>query len=36
MRDIMCEVPKDGSIGSVRVTVDVVEKKGAPVITMRA
>ena len=36
MLDIMYEIPKDSNIGSVTVTEDVVEKKGAPVITMRA
>ena len=34
--DIMYEIPKDSNIGSVTITEDVVEKKGAPVITMRA
>ena len=33
---IMYEIPKDSNIGSVTITEDVVEKKGAPVITMRA
>ena len=36
MLDIMYEIPKDSNIGSVTITEDVVEKKGAPVITMRA
>ena len=36
MLDIMYEIPKDSNIGSVTITGDVVEKKGAPVITMRA
>ena len=36
MLDIMYEIPKDSNIGSVTVTEDVVEKKGAPVIKMRA
>ena len=36
MLDIMYEIPKDNNIGSVTITEDVVEKKGAPVITMRA
>lgn len=36
MLDIMYEIPKDSNIGSVTVTEDVVEKKGAPVITLRA
>ena len=35
-KDIMYEIPKDSNIGSVTITEDVVEKKGAPVITMRA
>ena len=33
MLDIMYEIPKDSNIGSVTITEDVVEKKGAPVIT---
>ena len=36
MLDIMYEIPKDSNIGSVTITEDVVEKKGAPLITMRA
>ena len=36
MLDIMYEIPKDNNIGSVTITEDVVEKKGAPLITMRA
>lgn len=36
MLDIMYEIPKDSNIGSVKITEDVVEKKGAPLITMRA
>ena len=36
MLDIMYEIPEDSNIGSVTITEDVVEKKGAPVITMRA
>ena len=36
MLDIMYEIPKDSNIGSVTITEDVVEKKRAPVITMRA
>lgn len=35
MLDIMYEIPKDSNIGTVTITKDVVEKKGAPVITMR-
>ena len=34
--DIMYEIPKDSNIGAVTITEDVVEKKRAPVITMRA
>ena len=36
MLDIMYEIPKDSNIGSVTITEDIVEKKGAPLITMRA
>jgi len=35
MIDIMYEIPKDKNIGMVTVTKEVVEKKGAPLITMR-
>ena len=37
IEDFMLDIiPKDSNIGSVTITEDVVEKKGAPVITMRA
>ena len=35
MLDIMYEIPKDANIGSVRITKDYIEHKGAPLITMR-
>ena len=35
MMDIMYEIPKDSNIGTVLITRDYLEKKGAPVITMR-
>ncbi len=35
MLDIMYEIPKDDSIGSVRITKDYIEHKGGPVISMR-
>lgn len=35
MLDIMFEIPKDDSIGTVTITRDYIEGKGAPVITMR-
>ncbi len=35
MLDIMFEVPKDDNIGTVTITEDYVNGKGAPIITMR-
>lgn len=35
MLDIMYEIPKDNNIGSVVITGDYINKKGAPVIQMR-
>lgn len=35
MLDIMYEIPKDDAIGSVMITREYIEGKGAPVITMR-
>ena len=35
MLDIMYEIPKDDSIGSVLITRSYIEGTGAPVITMR-
>ena len=35
MLDIMYEIPKDDSIGSVLITRSYIEGMGAPVITMR-
>lgn len=35
MLDIMYEIPKDDTIGSVMITREYIEGKGAPVITMR-
>ncbi|MCR5452586.1 MAG: ATP-dependent Clp protease ATP-binding subunit ClpX [Lachnospiraceae bacterium] len=35
MLDIMYEIPKDDNIGAVVITADYLEKKGAPLITMR-
>lgn len=35
MLDIMYEIPKDNNIGSVTITGDYINKKGAPVISMR-
>ena len=35
MLDIMYEIPKDNNIGSVTITKDYINKKGAPIITMR-
>ncbi len=35
MLDIMYEIPKDDNIGSVTITADYIEKKGAPLIMMR-
>jgi len=35
MLDIMYEIPKDSNIGTVTITRDYIEKKGAPLITMR-
>lgn len=35
MMDIMYEVPKDHNIGSVTITADYINKKGAPMIQMR-
>ena len=35
MMDIMYEIPKDSNIGTVVITRDYLEKKGAPQITMR-
>lgn len=35
MLDIMYEIPKDDMIGSVTITEDYIENKGAPVIKMR-
>ncbi len=35
MLDIMYEIPKDDSIGTVTITKDYIEGKGSPVITLR-
>ena len=35
MLDIMYEIPKDDNIGTVTITRDYLENKGAPLITMR-
>lgn len=35
MLDIMYEIPKDDNIGTVTITKDYIDKKGAPVIEMR-
>ena len=35
MLDIMYEIPKDDQIGTVTITRDYIEGKGAPVISMR-
>ncbi len=35
MLDIMYEIPKDENIGSVTITKEYLENKGAPIITMR-
>lgn len=35
MLDIMYEIPKDRNIGTVTITRDYIENKGAPLITMR-
>jgi ATP-dependent Clp protease ATP-binding subunit ClpX len=35
MLDIMFEIPKDSNIGTVTITKDYIENKGAPLITMR-
>lgn len=35
MLDIMYEIPKDDNIGTVTITKDYLENKGAPLITMR-
>lgn len=35
MLDIMFEIPKDENIGSVMITREYIEKKGAPIIEMR-
>jgi ATP-dependent Clp protease ATP-binding subunit ClpX len=35
MLDIMYEIPKDDSIGTVTITRSYIEGTGAPVITMR-
>ena len=35
MLDVMYEVPKDDNIGSVTITEEYVNKKGAPIIEMR-
>ena len=35
MLDIMYEIPKDSNIGTVTITRDYIENKGAPLITMR-
>ncbi len=36
MLDIMYEIPKDDTIGTVTITGDYIRKKGAPIIEMRA
>ncbi|MBP5463103.1 MAG: ATP-dependent Clp protease ATP-binding subunit ClpX [Lachnospiraceae bacterium] len=36
MLDIMFEIPKDDTIGTVTITGDYIRKKGAPIIEMRA
>ena len=36
MLDIMYEIPKDDNIGTVTITRDYIEHKGAPRIEMRA
>ena len=36
MLDIMYEIPKDDSIGTVTITKDYVEKKGNPLIALRS
>ncbi len=36
MLDIMYEIPKDDNIGSVTITKDYLENRGAPIITMRS
>ena len=36
MLDIMFEIPKDDSIGTVTITGDYIKKKGAPIIEIRA
>ena len=35
MLDIMYEIPKDDNIGTVTVTKECIEKKGAPIIGFR-
>jgi ATP-dependent Clp protease ATP-binding subunit ClpX len=35
MLDIMYEIPKDDTIGTVTITEDYIEKKGGPLIQMR-
>ena len=35
MLDIMYEIPKDDNIGTVTITGDYINKKGAPIITVR-
>ena len=35
MLDIMYEIPKDDNIGTVTVTKECIEKKGAPIIRFR-
>lgn len=35
MLDIMYEIPKDDNIGTVTITKDYIDKKGAPIIEMR-
>ena len=36
MLDIMYEIPKDDTIGTVTITGDYIRGKGAPIIEMRA
>ena len=35
MLDIMYDIPKDDNIGTVTITGDYINKKGAPIITVR-
>jgi ATP-dependent Clp protease ATP-binding subunit ClpX len=35
MLDIMYEIPKDDTIGTVTITEDYIEKRGGPLIQMR-